>query len=111
MSELWNLWHSISAIITSSDAVTLAIMAVVAIGAGFAIQSMGALVTATFGALVIFALAEFVREALKGKSAGAVAVSGWHSLLAMQVQILIAYAIAFGVVIALVRTVRSVVMR
>ncbi len=111
MSELLNLWHTITGIITSSDVVTLIIMAVVAIGAGFAMQSMGSLVTATFGALVLFGLASFVRGAIGGKSAATLAQSDWHSLLAMQVQLLIAYAIAFAVVIAIVHAIRSAVMR
>jgi hypothetical protein len=111
MSELLNLWHSITGIITSSDVVTLIIMAVVAIGAGFAMSGMGSIVTATFGALVLFGLATFVRAAVAGKSAATLAQSDWHSLLAMQVQTLLAYAIAFAIVIAIVHTIRSAVMR
>jgi hypothetical protein len=111
MSELVSLWHSITGIVTSSDVVTLIIMAVIAIGAGFAMQSMGSLVTATFGALVVFGLAEFAREAIKGKSATTLAQSDWHSLLAMQVGLLIAYAILFAVVAGIVHTIRSIVMR
>jgi hypothetical protein len=111
MSEVMNLWHSITAIITSSDIVTLIIMAVVAIGAGFAMSGMGSLVTATFGALVLFGVATFVRAAIAGKSAATLAQTDWHNLLAMQVQTLLAYAIAFAVVIAIVHTIRSIVMR
>jgi|HubBroStandDraft_6_1064221.scaffolds.fasta_scaffold210579_1 hypothetical protein len=111
MSEIMNLWHSITGIVTSSDIVTLIIMAVVAIGAGFAMQGMGSIVTATFGALVLFGLANFVRGAIAGKSATTLALTDWHNLLAMQVQLLMAYAIAFAIVIAIVHTVRSIVMR
>jgi hypothetical protein len=111
MSELVSLWHSITGIVTSADVVTLIIMAIIAIGAGFAMQSMGTIITATFGALVIFGIAEFAREAIKGKSATTLAQTDWHSLLGMQVGALIAYAILFGVVIAIVHTVRSLVMR
>jgi hypothetical protein len=111
MSEILNLWHSIVGIVTSSDAVTLIIMAVVAVGAGFAMQSMASLVTATFGALVLFGLVNFVRGALTGKSATALAQSDWHTLLSLQVQVLLAYAIAFAVVIAIVHLIRSAVTR
>lgn len=111
MSELMNLWHSIMAIISSSDTVTLVIMAVVVIGAGFAMQSMGSLVTATFGALVLFGLATFVRASLTSKNTVGLAQSDWHSLLALQVQVLLSYAVAFAVVIAVVHYVRSLVMR
>jgi hypothetical protein len=111
MSELINLWHSITGIITSSDVVTLIIMAVVAIGAGFAMSGLGSIVTATFGALVLFGLATFVRAAIAGKSAATLAQTDWHNLLAMQVQTLLAYAVAFAIVIAIVHTIRSIVMR
>ena len=111
MSELVSLWHSVAGIFTSSDVVTLIIMAVVAIGVGFAMQSMGSLITATVGALVLFGLATFVRAVIGGKSATALAQADWHSLLALQVQVLLSYAIAFAVVIAVVHYVRSLVMR
>jgi hypothetical protein len=111
MSEVMNLWHAITGIIASSDVVTLIIMAVVAIGAGFAMQGLGSIVTATFGALVLFGLATFVRAAIAGKSAMTLAQSDWHSLLAMPVQTLLAYAVAFAIVIAIVHTIRSIVMR
>ena len=111
MSELMNIWHTITGIVSSSDVVTLIIMAVIAIGAGFAMQSMGSIVTATFGALVLFGLATFVRAAIPSKSAMALATADWHNLLAMQVQTLLAYAIGFGVVILIVSYIRSLVMR
>jgi hypothetical protein len=83
----------------------------VPVGAGFAMQKIASLVTATFGALVLFGLSNFVRGALAGKSATALAQSDWHNLLALQVQVLLAYAIAFAVVIAIVHVIRSAVMR
>ena len=107
MSELLNLWHSIVGIVRSSDAVTLIIMVIVAVGTGFVMRGMSSLVTATFGALVLFGVANFVRGAIAGKSAAALAQSDWHSLLALQVHVLLAYAIAFAMVIAIVRVIRS----
>ncbi len=111
MSALLDLWHSINGIFTSSDLITLAIMAVVAIGAGILMQTMASIVTATFGALVIFAVAVFVRAAIKAKDAEMLASSDWHNLLGLQLRSLIAYAIAFGVVIAITHTVRTLVQR
>jgi len=111
MSELVNLWHSIAGIFTSSDIVTLIIIAVVCIGVGFAMQGMGSLVTATFGALILFGLATYIRAVVGGKSAMSLAQSDWHGLLALQVQVLLSYAIAFAVIIAVVHYVRSLVMR
>jgi hypothetical protein len=111
MSALLDLWHSINGIFTSSDLITLAIMAVVAIGVGIMMQSMASIVSATFGALVIFGLAVFVRAAIKAKDAEVLATSDWHTLLGLQMRSLIAYAIAFGVVITITHAVRSLVQR
>jgi hypothetical protein len=112
MFVIMDIWHSINSIFTSADMVTLAIMAVIALGAGFAMQGMGSLITATFGALVVFGLAGFVRAVTTGKKdAMALAQTDWHSLLGLQMQVLIGYAVAFAIVIALVHLVRSAVMR
>ncbi|HEY5048153.1 MAG TPA: hypothetical protein VII49_09055 [Rhizomicrobium sp.] len=111
MSDLPDLWHSIVGIVVSSDAARLSIIAVVAIGAGFAMQRISSLVTVTVGALVLFGLAVFVLDTLGGKSAASLAQSDWHNLLAMPVQTLLAYAIVFAVAIAAVYAVRSVARR
>ena len=112
MFVVMDLWHSINSIFTSADIITLVIMAVIAIGAGFAMQSMGSLVTATFGALVVFGLAGYVRAITMGKKdASVLAQADWHSLQGLQMQVLLGYAIAFAIVIAIVHLVRSVVMR
>src|ERR1700674_2751961 len=88
MFVIMDIWHSINSIFTSADIVTLVIMAVIALGAGFAMQGMGSLVTATFGALVVFGLAGFVRAVTTGKKdAMALAQSDWHSLLGLQMQV------------------------
>ena len=106
------LLHSIAGIFATSDLVTLLIMAFVAIGAGLAMQGIGSIVTATVGAMVLFGVAIFIRAAtVGGKNAMALAQTDWHGLLALQVQVLLAYAIAFAAVIALVFYVRSLVAR
>ena len=111
MFVIMDLWHSIHGIFTSADVITLVIMAVIALGAGFAMQSMGSLITATFGALVVFGLAGFVRAVtMGGKNAATLAQTDWHSLLSLQTQVVLGYAIAFAIVIAVVHLVRSVVM-
>ncbi|HEY1612376.1 MAG TPA: hypothetical protein VGF97_01630 [Rhizomicrobium sp.] len=111
MWAVLDLWHSINGIFTSADLITIAIMAVVAIGAGLAMQSMGSIITATVGALVIFSVAVFARAALSTKDAETLARTDWHNLLGLQFRVLIAYGIAFAVAITLTHTVRTLVRR
>ncbi|HEY8697858.1 MAG TPA: hypothetical protein VIM02_09585 [Rhizomicrobium sp.] len=113
MSALIDLWHSVTGVFTSADMITLAIIVVIALAAGFMMESMGSLVTMTVGALVVFGLATYARAIAMGggKDAGAVAQTDWHNLLGLQVQVLLAYAIAFAVVIAVVHLIRSLVWR
>ncbi len=63
---LMDIWHTIHSILTTSDLITLGIMAVVAIGAGFMMQSFGSIVTTTLVALVAFALVGYVRAVTLG---------------------------------------------
>jgi lipopolysaccharide export LptBFGC system permease protein LptF len=72
---------------------------------------MGSIVTATFGALIIFALAIFARAALTAKDAQAIARSDWHDFLAMPIHTLAVYALVFGVFIAIIYGLRSLARR
>jgi hypothetical protein len=113
MSALLDIWHSVIAIVTSGDWITLAIMAVIALAAGFSMQSFGSIVTSTFVALVVFALAIYLRAIATGgtKNASALAQTDWHNLLALSVHSVLAYAIAFAIVIGAVHIVRTLVTR
>ncbi|MBI3675719.1 MAG: hypothetical protein HY243_03785 [Proteobacteria bacterium] len=115
MSVVMDLLNSVTAIVTSGisagDWITLGLIAVIAIAAGFMMQGMGSLVNTTVVALVVFGLALFVVGITKGGNAAALAEADWKALLAWQVHGLLAYAILFGVIIAVVQVIRSVVMR
>ena len=113
MSALLDLWHSILVIFTSGDYTSLAIMIVIALGIGFLMQELSSIVTATLGALVLFGIAIYVRAIVSAKNANAstLAQSDWHSFLALTVHSLLAYAIAFAVVIGLAHLARSLVAR
>lgn len=111
MSALLDLWHSVVGIVTAGDWITLAIMAVVALATGFMMQNIGSIVSATVGAMVVFAIATFIRAAVGAKDAIALAQTDWHNLQAVTVHSLLAYAIAFAIVIGVVHFVRSLVMR
>jgi hypothetical protein len=114
MSALTDIWNTIHGIITSSDVITLVIIAVIAIAFAFFSEGLASLATVTLGALVIFALTIFARAAISGpnnKDIGALAQADWHNLMGVPVQTVLAYAIIFAVVIAIVSTVRSLLMR
>ena len=113
MSEVLDLFHSVVGIVTSGDWTSLAIMAAIALAVGYMMENFGSIVTSTFVALVAFALATYVVAVAKvgGKNAGSLASTDWHNLLGLSVHSLLAYAIAFAIVIGVVHVVRSLVMR
>jgi hypothetical protein len=110
MSSVMDVWNSITGIFTTADWITLAMMAVVAIGAGVIMQEFGAIVTTTIVALIVFALAVYARAVLLGgQNAAQLADKNWHGFLGLPVETVIAYAIPFAVAIAIVHAVRSAV--
>lgn len=114
MSVLMDLWHSIVGIVTTSGAITLVIMAVIAIGAAFMIEGAGSLVTATVGALVVFGLATSIYAAATAKGGAnwsGMPQADWAALHSVTVPILLAYAILFAVVIGVLSFIRSIVLR
>jgi hypothetical protein len=111
MSIFVDLWQSIGTVFGSFDPISFAIMALVSVGAGFMMTGMGSIVTATFGALIIFALAIFARAALTAKDAQGIARSDWHDFLAMPIHTLAVYALVFGVFIAIIYGLRSLARR
>src|SRR5271155_1836494 len=109
MSDLLDLWHSVVGVATSGDWVSLAIMAVIALAIGYMMETFGSIVTSTFTALVAFALVTFIVAVVKagGKNAGTLAETDWHNLLGLTIHGLLAYAIAFAIVIGIVHVVRT----
>jgi hypothetical protein len=112
MSFLTDIWNTIHVILNSSDVITLALMALIALGAGFMMQSMGSIVTTTLVALVAFALAGYVRAVtMGGQNASALATKDWQAFQGLHMMTLLAYALAFGVVIAVVHAARGLIGR
>lgn len=109
MSSLSDVWNSIVGIFASGDLMTLAVMISIALVIGYLTRTFGSIVTSTFIALVLFALATYLRlvATAGGRNAGALAQSGWHDLLNLTLQNVLAYAITFAVFIAVVHFVRS----
>ena len=112
MVFLMDIWHAIQAIATTSDIITLVLIAVVAIGAGFMMQSMGSIVATTLIALVAFALAGYVRAVtMGGQNAAAFAIKDWQAFQDLHMLTLLAYALTFAVLIAAAHAARSLIMR
>ena len=112
MSFLMDIWHAVQAIVTTAGPLNLAIMAVIAIGAGAMMQSMGSVVNTTLVALIAYALVQYVLAITVGKNnAAAYATTDWQAFQALKMLTLLAYALLFGVVVAVAHTARSLISR
>ena len=111
MFALMDIWHTILNIVHSADTIQLVLMAVVALGAGFMMMELGAVVTTTLIALVAYAVLTFILAVvLQHADAGALLTADWKAFEAMTALALLSYAILFGVVIAVVSTIRGRVL-
>jgi hypothetical protein len=114
MSIIWEIWGAIQGIVMGAvhDPITLVIALVVLLAAGFMMQGMEALLSTTLLAMLAFALLGYVRMVTLGKQpAAAFATTDWHNFATTPGLTLLAYLITFAVVIAVVNTVRSLVLR
>ena len=111
MSFLMDIWHAVQGIVMSSDWITLVIMAVIALGAGFLMQSFVALPVTTAVALIAFGLAGYVRAVTLGKqNAAAFAGTDWQAFLNLQIKLLLPYFVLFLVAIAVAHALRMVTL-
>lgn len=112
MSSLLDIWNTIVAIFTSTDMITLGIMAVIALAAGFVMQGLESIVTTTVVALALFGVAGYVKAVARGgENAAQLAQTQWHQFLGLPMQTVLAYAVAFAVVIGVIHVIRSLVVR
>lgn len=112
MAFLMDIWNTIHTILTTSDIITLVLLAVIGLGAGFMMQSFGSIVSTTVVALVAFALAGFARAiTIGGQNATAFATKDWQMFQELHMMTLVAYAVTFAVVIAVAHIARSLLMR
>ena len=112
MSALLEIWHSIQGILTHADWITLAIIALVAIIGGFAIQGLNSILGATVLGLIGYVLLVAVRAVTIGKQDfTAYTNTGWHDILGVSMIVLLSYFIIFAVLIGVVNLIRSAVFR
>lgn len=107
-----SLWAAIQAIFAHPDWITYAIIAVIALAAGFMMDGIGSLISVTVIALAVFGIAGYVRGvAMGGQNASAYATQTLHNFEVLQMLTVLAYAVVFAVVIAVVNVVRQLVLR
>lgn len=107
LTEIWLTFH---AILATSDVITLAIMSAIAIGAGILMRKLDSIVTVTFVALIAFALFSYARSVLVGhQNATEFAIADWQAFQNLHMLALLAYAIGFATVIAIVYLARSAI--
>ena len=112
MSFLLDIWHTVQGIVMSAGWINLVVMAVIAIGAGVLMQSMGSVVSTTLIALIAFSLVEYVLAiAINKQDASGAASADWNAFLGLHMLTLLAYALLFGVVIAAAHLARTLIQR
>jgi hypothetical protein len=111
MPFLMDIWHAILAIITTADWKTLVAMAVIALGAGYMMQSMGSVVSTTVVALLAFALIEYALAITVGKQNPAgYATTDWDAFKHLAMLTLVAYGVIFGVAIGVAHTAKTLIL-
>jgi hypothetical protein len=111
MSALTDIWNTILHIVQSADMITLVLMAVAALGAGFLTMELGAVLPTTIMALIVFFVLTFLRGVLlQHLDASALWTADWHAFETMTALTLLAYGIIFAVVIAVVSTIRNAIL-
>lgn len=111
MTALLEFWYSVGSIFSSFDPITYAIMAIIVVGAGIMMPNLASLITATFAALIIFALAIFTRTAFSASDAAVLARTDWNDLLAMPLHMVFRYVLVFAIGIMLMHGLRGLVKR
>jgi hypothetical protein len=106
-----DIWHAVLVIVTSGDWKMLAVMAVIALGAGYLMQSFGSVVTTTVIALIAFALVEYALAITIGKqNPSSYAAVDWKAFQELHMLTLLAYGLIFAVGIAVAHTARTLIL-
>jgi xanthine/uracil permease len=105
-----DIWHAVQAIILSGDWKTLAVIAVIALAAGYTMQSMGSVVSTTVVALIAFALVEYALAITIGKQNPAgYATQDWDAFKHLAMLTLLAYGLVFAVAIGIAHTAKTLI--
>jgi hypothetical protein len=111
MPYLMDIWHAIQAIVMSGDWKMLAVMAVIALAAGYTMQGLGSVLSTTVVALVAFALIEYALAITIGKqSPSGYAAADWEAYKHLPQLTLLAYGVIFAVAIGVAHTAKSLIL-
>lgn len=106
-----DIWQAIHAILTTSDPITLGIIVVVGLAAGFMMMGFGSLVTTVLVADIAFALLKYVQAVTLGKqNAAATAAAYWKGFQDLHMMDLLAFSLIFAVLIAVSFTARTLIL-
>lgn len=108
---MFDFASTLAPIVTSSDGITYAMMAIIAVGAGFMMPNMSAIITTTVTALAVFAIAVFSRGVLAPGDAREFARVEWNNLLLLPLHTVLVYGATFAFAISLIHALRSVAKR
>lgn len=111
MTALLAIWHAITAVALTTDYTTLGVAAVIALLAGLVLQSVKDILSITVVALIVFALAKIVLALVltPHPDVHAVLAGQWKTFVDLKMLTLIAYALMFFAVIAVVNAIRAAV--
>jgi hypothetical protein len=110
MFALFDIWNAIVSLVHAADPVIIGIALVVILVTGLLVKRAISLLNAVVLALIGFALIKYIIAIFQpGANALVLAKGDWLALTHMQVQTLLAYFFVFGVLIAVVHLIRSVV--
>jgi len=111
MSALIDIWHAITAVVTSADYYTLGAAVLIIIISGFLMESVRSVVPVTLVALIVFVLVKAVLAMTVGGAhdVEALATADWKAFVDLKMLVLLAHALVFGVLIGVVNVIRSAV--
>lgn len=110
MSALMEIWHAIQAVVSSADYYTLGIAVVIILAAGFLLEGLNSIFNVTLVSLIVFVLAKFGLALATGHHVDpeALMTSFWNGFVDLKMLTFVAYILIFGVLIAVVNTIRSI---
>lgn len=111
MPFVMDIWHAIHDVVATADWKTLAAMAIIALGAGYTMQSFSSVLSATVVALLAFALIEYAMAITIGKqNPTAYATTDWKAFQDLRMLTLLAYAVIFALGIGIAHAARSLIL-
>ncbi|MFP3943871.1 MAG: hypothetical protein ACLFWF_08260 [Alphaproteobacteria bacterium] len=109
-----DIWNNIDQVFLQGDYWSIGIAVVVALIAGFIMTSFGHIINTTFGALVVYGLAQVVRNVIEAGSDTSITTTignSWDNFMSVTMGAFVAYFIAFFVVITVFYIIFSAIKR